>query len=755
MPGMLKRSGNDISTLMRRALLASMLLAASCDDGSTDGAGGTAGAVTAGGSGGDGSCDPTEPPVASTSFCDRFVAGEAGDGDVPIDWSRGHGWVRFFGPVPTYSSADLALAAALSGAEPFASPDVDEYVAALPPGVACGASASPATLGPASVSMLGDVAWVVAGTGAVSLPLEAKGVMVDVRTVPPGDAGRAAILAAIAPALATPVPGLKERVRVHTGLTDEVFAENNVYTNATATTELPAIEAQGATDLPLAVLTSDRLSPEASEIAATLRLAKRAWLVGEDLSVAVAESRWQGIGDRGVIVRVRDLFDESTRLADVVPADERSATPECFASRLLEIGAVPNAALGAASRPEIEEVSPFADVQEGGDPTADARAALLVAHCASRLFYPYFATVGDGIDARLLETLGALPAGATRADAKLALRRFGNALADGHQFVFDYAPPPGLGYLALLIEDLDGSPVIRRSAAPGIVPGDRITHIDGETTAAWYERELALSGGATPGYQFNLATRELLNVPAPVELELVDPDGATKTVTAVPGPAAALSDISVASSRPAGPLTDMGAPALFYVNLSNTALTNMQAFHQALNQAEGAAGLVVDMRGYPGININEVAQRLALEPFSSPIFQVPVIDGLDRSTIDELTYPLSPLTSPSFAGPIVLLVGHASVSAAENFSTMLVDAGRVTVMGRRSAGTNGNITGVQLPGGFAFTFTGMEVRHADAEHSQFHAIGIAPAVESVLTAQDFRDGIDRELEDAVSYLLTL
>src|SRR5262249_23002440 len=136
------------------------------------------------------------------------------------------------------------------------------------------------------------------------------------------------------------------------------------------------------------------------------------------------------------------------------------------------------------------------------------------------------------------------------------------------------------------------------------------------------------------------------------------------------------------------------------------------------------------------------------------IFRTPVLTGPEQQTVSEDSYALPPLTSPSFAGPIALLVGHTTVSAAENFSTMLVDAKRVHVIGRNSAGTNGNITGVQLPGHFAFTFTGMEVRHADAKKSVFHGVGIVPDIDVPLTAQAFAAGDDPELDAAVSWLLS-
>ncbi|MFO0550226.1 MAG: S41 family peptidase [Polyangiaceae bacterium] len=742
------------------ALATSLLLALSaCGDdshvvGGAGGSGGSGGGA-AGGSGGAGQqCVEDEPPAVSTDWCDRFLAGAPSAGTAAVDWSRAHAWARFFGPVSAYSDADQALASALTGDAPFTQPALEAYVSALDPTVACSAAASTVVLGPASVTMRGEIAWVVPGSGELELPAEAKGVMVDLRDVPTGAEGRAAILAAVSRALANPISGLRERVREHTGMVDEVFSPNNVYTMALAYTDVPSIEPTGDMDLPLAVLTGDKLSPDAAEIAIALRLAKRAWLVGEDVSVSVAEARWQGIGSQGLLVRTRELYQGSARLPDSIPADVRSATPECFSIGMFNAGPIPDVALGQPARPAIQETTPFGDMQlPGSDGAADARAALLVAHGAARLFYPYFATVGDVIDERLEEVLDALPSSPSRKDEYQALRRFGNALTDGHNFVFANDPPPETGYIPLFIEDLGGAPVVRRSAVPGIDPGDTITRIDGVLASDWYATELARSGGATPGYQFNLATRELQVVTQPVEFELKDPSGATKTVTASPGPANVFTSTFVATNRPAGYLDDLGAPSLYYVNMSGTVLTDIADFRASLVTAAGATGLVVDMRGYPGVDVYEVARRLVQTPFSSPVFRVPVLDGVTRSSVDESSYDLTPAATPSFSGPIVLLVGHSTVSAAENFATMLVDADRVTVLGRQSAGTNGNITGVEVPGNFVFTFTGMEVRHADAAKSQFHGIGIVPTMESALSPLDFKDGIDRELADAVAYLL--
>ena len=79
---------------------------------------------------------------------------------------------------------------------------------------------------------------------------------------------------------------------------------------------------------------------------------------------------------------------------------------------------------------------------------------------------------------------------------------------------------------------------------------------------------------------------------------------------------------------------------------------------------------------------------------------------------------------------------------------MLVGADRLrAIVGRQSAGTNGNISAISLPGGFEFSFTGMEVRNPDG--SRFHGIGIMPDIEVAIAALDLQNGVDRDLLVAI------
>ncbi|MEQ1508098.1 MAG: S41 family peptidase, partial [Myxococcota bacterium] len=397
--------------------------------------------------------------------------------------------------------------------------------------------------------------------------------------------------------------------------------------------------------------------------------------------------------------------------------------------------------------------SPFDEAPPADLDEPVLRSDLVSVHGAVRQFWRYGAAIGDptgaAFDDRLLELLSA-PLDSTTNGATRALGRLGEALHDGHVFFAATTAPPPAGYLPVTFDHLaDRRPVVRWSMIEGLAPGDTITAIDGLSIEAVYEDLLTWNGAATDGYALDLASRQLAELDAPTTYGVVDPDGVAREVTIDPQPY----DLYVQtpwepSLRPSGRLADLGAPDIAFLNLASEVTFDTADALAVIDDAAGATGLVVDMRGYPAISHYEVAAALIDGAFGSPQFLVNDRTGPDLLTVDVEQYPL--LGTGAYTGPIVLLVGPGTASAAENFSMMLVGADRVTVVGRRSAGTNGNITGLWMPGGLYFTFTGMEVLFPDG--GPFHGIGITPDVEVAPTAADLRDGRDVELEAAIALL---
>jgi C-terminal processing protease CtpA/Prc len=710
----------------------------------------------------------TGAAFADDDWCDRVIGGPPGS-VLPVDLSAAHAGIRFFGVQTKYSIADQALAAAVDSPGALSSgalSALQAYSESLA-GV-CIVPATATSLGPAQVSTSGKIALIRPGTGSVQISPNVDMVFVDLRDLPAVSGLRAALDAAVAPALSNVVRRSDRTVREHVGLTDEGFSATNHYHTELiqqAQADIPASWSNGTAPT-LAVVTARRLAPEAAELAGTLRIAGKAFIVGDDVLASVAESRWRGIGTlqdtgSGLAYRIEDLLTGGGhRWPDVIPADIRSSDPTGDLEglrKILKDRNTQNLNGGDALRPALQQVDPFDDQQPGGLRLGDIRGQLIVFHGAVRLFFPYFPAVGDNIDPRLQETLTTLGS-SSPVDPVLAfrvIRRFSEALHDGHYFWFTFYSPanPFFGGLPVALEQSGGEAIVRKSTAVELQIGDTITSIGGLSTADWFAQESLRASAATDGNRFIKAYQEgeLWRMIAPLAFGIRAPDGSTRTATISPYPYSQFSGVTY-SSRSEGPLTDLGSPDLYYINLSSGVLgNNMSRFDAAVDDAKsrGSAGLILDLRQSKSLSNHALANaRLICSRFSSMTFNVPVWSGPDVRSVESTHYEVNP--NRPYCGPIVIMVSAQIISNNEDMSAQLVGAHRVTVVGRQSGGTNGNITGIMLPGGGFAPFTGMEVRNVDG--SQFHGIGIVPDYVVNYTAQDFVDGRDRDLEKAIQVL---
>ena len=71
----------------------------------------------------------------------------------------------------------------------------------------------------------------------------------------------------------------------------------------------------------------------------------------------------------------------------------------------------------------------------------------------------------------------------------------------------------------------------------------------------------------------------------------------------------------------------------------------------------------------------------------------------------------------------------------------------MALVGGATAGTNGNVNPITLPGGYVVTWTGMKVLKHDG--SRHHGIGIQPTVPVSRTVAGIAQGRDELLEKAI------
>jgi C-terminal processing protease CtpA/Prc len=169
-----------------------------------------------------------------------------------------------------------------------------------------------------------------------------------------------------------------------------------------------------------------------------------------------------------------------------------------------------------------------------------------------------------------------------------------------------------------------------------------------------------------------------------------------------------------------------------------------------LRRAADARVLVVDIRNYPS---DFVVFTLGGHFVAQP---TPFV----RFTTGQLSNPgafawgdplsLQPL-APRFTGKLVILVDETTQSSAE-YTTMAFRAtpGAI-VVGSTTAGADGNVSAIPLPGGVVTMMSGIGVFYPDRRPTQ--RIGIVPDVEVKPTIAGIRAGRDEVLEAGVGRAL--
>jgi|GEM_PF-933826 len=688
-------------------------------------------------------------PYPTTGWCARVTPGTPGKQKALLALSAAHAQIRFLGIHAGGPKIDTSLSTAL-GQHPYNDPKLLPAYAGNEPAL-CALPASETTMPSAKLQWKGEIAILQPGTGKIELPTKAKALIIDLRNLPNVPALEDILKKAIGLALPGTWSRSSQKVRSHQGMKDEHFNPNNVYKNIIKIENNPPFQGSGSKALPLAFIVGKRLPPIAAELAGSLRLTQRAWLIGESIPSAVAESVWKGIGKAGLAFRVKALQHNGTDWPDYVDADKKLSELDAFAKVLPTSKNIPPFQTFTPQRQLLKVLNDFRKYHSQQVTKANITAALLISHGALRAFYPYFKTVGDHIDTRLEEAIKQLETmPLTGINSRNLMRFFGESIKDGHCFVYSLpANREYQGYMLLQVDQIEGKIVVRRSGHSEIKVGDVIAELDGVPAADWLKKEYKRTSAATDGYRFDLATRELNTMKKAMALKITSPDGKSKTVQIAPqGYQAYTQFLKSAKERRAGFLKDLQAPDLYYVNL-NGATIEKEDLQQLIKDMQKAKGLVLDMRGYPGSKVWTLVRHLVKSPMPTPIFGTYHWTAPNTKKMST-SYSAYPPLQPHISAPAVYIVGPRTVSAAEHLGTMLKQSKRVTFLGRRSAGTNGNITGVVLPGGLIFTFTGMEILWRDKK--PFHGIGLVPEVKIAPSIQDIAKGKDSVLLKAIETL---
>ncbi len=367
-------------------------------------------------------------------------------------------------------------------------------------------------------------------------------------------------------------------------------------------------------------------------------------------------------------------------------------------------------------------------------------AGVIEAWNVAQHFYPYFDVVETDWPAALE---AALRSAAEENDEVATLSRMWAKLKDGHGRVVGPTAAKTVPLVWDWVEDQLVVTRVKDAQGQAIARGDRVLTIDGRPVEEVMADVAETVSGATPQWILlrTLGTMVSCNASNRMQLE-IEP-------YAQPGQRQALQFACAADydfSEEKGAIIREIEPGIWYVDVDRA---TQQDFALALPYLEHAGGIVFDERGY--LKTFVYLAVLSQTEMRSAQWHIPIPALPDRTDLkfDESSW-VAEVTDPYLTAKRVFLIDGHAISAAETFTGIIENYRLAEFVGSPTAGTNGNINYVRLPGGITLIFTGMKVLKHDG--TQHHGVGIRPNITAGRTRKGVAEGRDEVLARGVEVL---
>jgi len=157
--------------------------------------------------------------------------------------------------------------------------------------------------------------------------------------------------------------------------------------------------------------------------------------------------------------------------------------------------------------------------------------------------------------------------------------------------------------------------------------------------------------------------------------------------------------------------------------------------------------MIFDMRGYPHGSTGAIS-HLIDKPVESGQWHIPITLYPDRTKVSYSfsNWSVTP-QAPRFKAKVAFITDGRAISYAETYLGIIEHYKLAAIVGGPTAGTNGNVNPMRLPGGYTVAWTGMRVLKQDG--SRHHGVGIQPTIPAKRTIQGVRDERDELLVKAL------
>jgi carboxyl-terminal processing protease len=373
-----------------------------------------------------------------------------------------------------------------------------------------------------------------------------------------------------------------------------------------------------------------------------------------------------------------------------------------------------------------------------------------------RYYYPYLDVNGGDWNDVLTDFIPRMIAATDAVQYHLAVAELTARVNDAHVSAGSQMLSSVWGYRFPAFEArfIDGKIVVWKPSADSTLRGDLrrgdvITHINDErVTVRWRDLERYVAAGNDAVRNRKIVSMVLRGKDNNTAYT-IERDGKSFVTTVpmarIPSGPTPMANYPVSEQAKLLPGTNIG-----YINLGDL---NVAQVDSAMAIVKGTDGLVLDVRNYPRGTMYAIATHLNLEP--RPFVKFTAVDPMTPGQI--LWRPVIPAGRPggnpdAYRGRVAILVDERTQSHAEFTTMALQTAPQNRVIGSQTAGADGNITYINLPGGIRTLFTGLGVFYPDGRPTQ--RIGIVPDIVVRPTIAGIRAGKDEVLERAIGYVKT-
>jgi C-terminal processing protease CtpA/Prc len=365
-------------------------------------------------------------------------------------------------------------------------------------------------------------------------------------------------------------------------------------------------------------------------------------------------------------------------------------------------------------------------------------------------WFPYRDLLSEDWDKVLIDSLPRIALAKSSDAYQLAMIELIARVHDSHANLWSslrVRPPTGTCQLPVNIRFIEGRPVISGYAGQagetsGMKPGDIITELDGVAVAKLMEGWTRYYAASNEPARLRDIAFQMTRGECGKATIRIDRNNAAMEINAQRVPVKELTAVAYTHDLP-GETFRLLSKDVAYLKLSKVKVEEATKYIQS---AAGTKGLIIDIRNYPSEFMVFALGTLLVDKQTDFV----------RFTEGDLSNPgafkwgktlsLKP-EQPHYRGKVVILVDELSQSQAEYTTMAFRSSPRAKVIGSTTAGADGNISQIPLPGGFRSMISGIGVFYPDKKPTQ--RVGIIPDREVKPTIDGIRAGRDEVLEAAI------